>query len=290
MPRTKRTCIGKVCFNALMLNLLVTVSSAPELAFRMVTTSFIVIAVALAVGRFGPLIGGAIAGLPIVLGPGFYFLIAKAPASFVSEAATYSVLSLCATQAFTLAYIATAANRSPIVAITVATASWFICVAVLRLLPPDPWLGVFLFILITALARKGAARFHRKTVRIKRTESLTLLLLRGGLAGVLVAIVTAAAHRLGPDWSGLLMAYPIGYTVIAVTIHRQFGSNILIATLTSTLLGTGSLAAFCASLALALRILPPYLAFTGALVISFAVTTGLVIFNHSKLTRSASSR
>lgn len=273
-----------------MLNLLATVSPAPELAFRMVTTSFIVIAVALAVGRFGPLIGGAIAGLPIVLGPGFYFLLAKAPANFVSEAATYSVLSLCATQVFTLAYIATATNRSPLIAIAVATTSWFISVAVLRLLPPDPWLGVLLFILFTTSARKGAAYFHRETVRKKRTESLTLLLLRGGLAGILVAVVTAAANRLGPDWSGLLLAYPIGYTVIAVTIHRQFGNNILIATLTSTLLGTASLAAFCASLALALRISPPYVAFTAALAISFAVTTGLVIFNHSKLARSASSR
>lgn len=255
----------------------------------MVTTSFIVIAVALAVGRFGPLIGGAIAGLPIVLGPGFYFLLARAPTDFVSEAAAYSVLSLCATQIFTFAYIATAASRSPLVAIAVATCSWFISVSVLRFLPPDPWLGIALFILLTAAARKGAAHFQREAVKIKRSEGLALLLLRGGLAGVLVAVVTAAANHLGTDWSGLLLAYPIGYTVIAVTIHRQYGSSILIATLTSTLLGTASLAAFCASLSLALRILTPYAAFSAALAISFAVTTGLVIFNRSRHARHASS-
>ena len=272
----------------LMLNLLLTLSPAPELVFRMVTTSFIVIAVALAVGRFGPLIGGAIAGLPIVLGPGFYFLIARAPTNFVSEAAAYSVLSLCATQVFTFAYIATAANRSPLLAIAIATCSWFISVSVLRLLPPDPWLAIALFILFTAIARKGAAHFRRDAIKIKRSENLSLLLLRGGLAGILVAVVTASANHLGTDWSGLLLAYPVGYTVIAVTIHRQFGSNILIATLTSTLLGTGSLAAFCASLSLALRVLPPYTAFISALAISFAVTTGLVVFNRLKQARSAS--
>lgn len=245
----------------------------------MFTTGLVVIAVALAVGRFGPLVGGALAGLPIVLGPGFYFLLGRASAEFAAEAAAYSVLSLCATQVFTVTYIAAASRASPWLAVSAATLSWFASVNLLRFLPPDPWLGLGLFVVLTVLARRMAQRFQRAATKARRGESLALLLLRGGLAGMLVAGVTAAAGRLGTEWSGLLMAYPIGYTVISVTIHRQFGRDIAITTLTSTLLGTGSLAVFCASLALALRSMQPYSAFALALAASFAVTTALVRFN-----------
>ena len=43
-----------------------------ELGVRMGATAAVVVAVTFAVGRFGPLVGGALAGLPVVLGPGFY--------------------------------------------------------------------------------------------------------------------------------------------------------------------------------------------------------------------------
>ncbi|EJC60766.1 inner membrane protein YccA [Alcaligenes faecalis subsp. faecalis NCIB 8687] len=50
--------------------------------------SAIVFLVSWSVGVFGPLIGGALAGLPMVLGPGFYFLSQQFPADYVQQAAT----------------------------------------------------------------------------------------------------------------------------------------------------------------------------------------------------------
>lgn len=55
-----------------------------KLATRMIATALIVIVVALAVGRLGPLIGGTLAGLPIVLGPGLYFLIGRSSQEFIA--------------------------------------------------------------------------------------------------------------------------------------------------------------------------------------------------------------
>lgn len=265
-----------------MLDLLLTSTPAAELVFRMAATTLVVIIVAMAVGRFGPLVGGALAGLPIVLGPGFYFLLDRAPLEFNISAAAYSILSLCATQVFTLVYIAAASRLSALISILMATLSWFISIFVLRLLPPDPVAGAVLFVLITSMSRYGAKRFHRNATKVRRGESFALLLARAGLAGILVAVVTATASQLGSQWSGILLAYPVGYTVIAVTIQRQYGRNVVIATLTSTLLGTGSLAAFCFSLALTLRVLPGHGAFAAALLTSLTVTTALVYLNHRR--------
>ena len=270
-----------------MLDTLLAATPVTELLFRMFTTGLVVILVALAVGWFGPLIGGALAGLPIVLGPGFFFLLGRASTEFASEAAAYAVYSLSATQIFTLAYLASASRTGAAGSIAAATLAWFAGVGLLRMLPPSPWLGFALFIACTWLARTIAHHFHRPAVKARRGESLALLMLRGGLAGLLVACVTAAASRLGTEWSGLFMAYPIGYTVIAVTIHRQFGRDIVISTLTSTLLGTASLAVFCTCLSLALRDLSAYVAFMLALTASLGFTTGLVVFNHFRAARQS---
>ncbi len=270
-----------------MLETLLAATPVPELLFRMISTGLVVILVALAVGWFGPLIGGALAGLPIVLGPGFFFLLGRASTTFASEAAAYAVFSLCATQIFTLAYIATASRASALRSVLAATLAWFACIGVMRMLPPMPVMGFLLFVACTGLARRLARRFQRPALKVRQGESLTLLLLRGALAGLLVASVTAAASQLGTEWSGLFMAYPIGYTVIAVTIQRQFGRDIVISTLTSTLLGTASLAVFCTSLSLALRGLPAYGAFTLALTASLGFTSALVMFNRSRASRPA---
>lgn len=251
--------------------------SAGQLLIRMAATAFVVIGVAMAVARFGPLIGGALAGLPIVLGPGFYFLIAQAGPQFVAEAAAYSVLSLCATQLFLLAYIALAQRARPSLALLAAVGAWLAGAALFRFLPPQPLIGMGLFIVLTIAVRRLGAAFVGRTTRPARRENLTLLLLRGLLAGVLVALVTAGAGRLGAAGSGLLLAFPIGYAVLSVTIHEQFGAAAAAATLYSAILGTLSLAGFCATLAFAAPNLAPLWAFGAALAVSLLITFSLVM-------------
>src|SRR5690606_27927753 len=87
--------------------------SVGALFIRMFATAIVVMSVTWSVGKFGPVIGGALAGLPIVLGPGLYFLVQQSPPAFVSETAAYALVSLCATQLFLLAYIATANRHRP---------------------------------------------------------------------------------------------------------------------------------------------------------------------------------
>lgn len=252
-------------------------TSAAELAARMAATALVVILVASAVRRFGPVVGGALAGLPIVLGPGFYFLLERASPAFVAEAATYSVLALCATQAFLLAYVIAATRASPMVSLCAAAAGWAAIVLSLRLLPSDPLLGTVVYIVLTLCARWLSARVVTDATNSDRREGLGLLLLRGCLAGLLVAIVTAGANSFGPEWSGLLLGFPIGFTVISVTIHEQLGRASAIATLHSALLGTASLTGFCAALALAAPNLSPDVAFVTALATSCIITLGLLL-------------
>lgn len=259
-----------------MLSLVMDVSIG-QLVARMASTAFVVIGVAIAVGRLGPLVGGSLAGLPIVLGPGFFFLVMQTEPEFVSNTAVYSLLSLCATQIFLLAYITVAGRGGPLISLLAALAAWGVAAAFFRLLPSQPLVGIALFAVVTVAARKLGAAFVQSAARPARADNLGLLILRGILAGLLVAVVTAAASQLGAAGSGLLLAFPIGYTVLAITIHEQFGPKTTMTTLHSAILGTMSLAGFCATLAIAIPAVSAGRAFILALAVSLLTTVALIL-------------
>jgi hypothetical protein len=259
-----------------MLAALISNISPEILGARVFTTALVVVAVSWAVGAFGPLIGGTLAGLPIILGPGFYFLATQAPAPFVSQAASYALLSLCATQFFLLAYIATAWRGIPLASLGCAIATWLLAALILQFLPAHPVMGMALFVLTTGACLRLSIRFISPVPAMTDKPGWGLLITRGLLAGALVAAVTTLSYWLGSSGSGLLLAFPIGYTMVAVTVHQKYGTASAVATLRSALLGTVGVAGFCTALALAIPHGSAITAFAIALATSALITFGLV--------------
>lgn len=254
-----------------------------ELAIRVVATAAIVIGVTLAAEHLGPKIGGALAGLPIVIGPAFFFLVQDQSLEFSAEAAAAALTSLAATQAFLLGYVAVAERSRA--AVFAAVLAWTLGAWLLSFLPASPWLGLAVFSASMVAARRIGARFLRPHGVIKARGTFLLLLLRGIAAGLLVAVATLAADRLGPVWAGYLIAYPIGLTVISATLHQRLGAAITIATLRTVMLGVSSLAAFAFVLSLALAPLGPLPAFAAALAASLLVTVLLVLVSARQVHR-----
>ena len=252
------------------------------LLIRMVCTGMVVIGVSWSVGAFGPIVGGALAGLPMVMGPAFFFLVQQAPVTFVSLTATYTLISLTATQAFVLAYLLASRTHRPLASLALAFCAWAVVAVVCRMLPPLLWLGSVLFVLATALAIRVSRPLVEPTARTGGKAGWPTLLLRGALAGVMVASITTASGWLGASSAGILLAFPIGYTVIATTIHEKYGSASVIATLHAALLGGCSLAVFCFSLAMLVLHFPPMIALLLATGASMATTTALVLRSRFK--------
>ena len=246
---------------------------AAQLVTRVVATGLIVVGIALAVERLGPRVGGALAGLPIVIGPGFFFLMREHGSAFVAEAATTSLLSLCASEAFLLAYCVTARWHRPALALGAATLAWLLAALLLSWVPPVPLLALTLFALSAAASRRIGRRFVRPTKESKVPGSHLLLLVRGLAAGLLVAAATLAASRLGAGWSGFLLTYPIGLSVVSITVHQRSGADAAIATLHAVMLGVASLAAFSLIMAVTIGPFGPTAAFAAALAASVAVTS-----------------
>lgn len=248
-----------------------------ELLVRMMATAFIVIVVATAVGKLGPIFGGLVAGLPIGFGPGFYFLLDDASSDFLVQAATFSLLALSATQIFLGTYIATARQDFPIASLSVAALLWVMAIAMLSQFTFTTVSAAALFVGVTLVTYRIGLGFKLPKTPVKRKEGVWVLVSRACVAGFLVAVVTLLAPKLGAELSGILLAFPIGYAFISITVHRQYGKANVIDVLHSALLGTIGLASFCAAFALYLQSLSEIDAFLIGLTASLAVTSLLIL-------------
>ena len=241
-------------------------------AIRMAGTAFVVIAISWIAVRLGPSIGGVVVGLPIVLAPGLGFMLLDQPPGFVADAAAGALFSLSATQVFLLAFVALSGTTGPFLSVAGGSLAWLILALPLSLVPHPPLLGAVLFMAVTLAARRIGRRWVSGQDAKAATSNWVLLVLRGLLAGLLVGGVTLGASALGAGFSGALMAFPIGFTVIAISLHLDHGGTFAGQTAYAGLTGLGSLATFCLCLALLLQHLPAGLAFLLALAASVLAT------------------
>lgn len=248
-----------------------------ELLIRMVATAAIVVTVSTAVGRLGPVIGGLVAGLPIGLGPGFFFLIGTGSIEFMQQTAVHSLLALSATQIFLTGYMATARRAPPLVALALAVGIWWTAILALQAVPATATIGALSFIFVTILARVAGRRLLVPDTGNERQEGFLMLLARAFAGGFLVAAITVFSTTLGAGWSGILLAFPIGYALISLTIHERYGVPTVIGVVYSALFGTISLATFCVAFIYSLHVLAPLPAIALSTFASFGATGGMMI-------------
>lgn len=243
-----------------------------EFAIRMAGTACVVIAISWIAVRLGPAIGGVVVGLPIVLAPGLGFMLLDQSPGFVADAAAGALYSLSATQAFLLAFVLLSGTTGPFLSVAGGALAWLVLALPLGLVPHPPMAGAVLFAAVTLAARLIGRRWVSGHEAKASGTNWGLLILRGLLAGLLVGCVTLGASVLGAGFSGAIMAFPIGFTVIAISLHLDHGGTFAGQTAYAGLTGLTSLATFCLCLALLLRYLPAGPAFALALAASVLAT------------------
>jgi hypothetical protein len=250
-------------------------AAVTQLLVKLLLAPSFVVGASLTARRFGPRIGGLVAGLPVVAGP---ILLAYALAHgsrFAAGAAAGTLLGLVSLIAFVVVYGRLAGRlfwgASMIggwIAFALATAI-FSAVSIPA--------GAALALALTALAA-GLAALPRPRPLPARGDLLPTwdLPLRAGCAMALVLTLTAIAGWLGPQLSGLLAPFPIIATVLAAFTHAQRGSDETLRLLRGMVSGFGAFALFCFTLAVSLRGLGTAAGFL--LATAVALTTQALVF------------
>lgn len=192
--------------------------------------------------RWGPGVIGWLVGLPIVGGPIILFLALEQGAGFAARAAQGTLVGLVALSAYALVYAHTSQRTwwAPSLA-----GGWMAYFAVAALLPMLP----------TNLAFSAVAGFGALALTVRAFPRITIrdtpiiapageILLRMAAATILLLSITAAANRLGPQWSGIFTPFPVFASVLPAFTHRGAGGQAAAKQLRGILLGLYSFALF----------------------------------------------
>jgi hypothetical protein len=202
--------------------------------------------------RFGPWIGGLIAGLPVVAGPILLAYALEHGRVFAQHAAAGTLLGLLSLTTFVVVYGRLASRANWLVCMLCGWVAFAIATLVLDgvTVPPGVALGIAcagFAVGLRLLPDAGAAD------RLIGSPPAWDLPVRCGCALILVLALTTASGWLGPQLSGLLAPFPVITTVMATFTHAQRGAAETVRLLRGMLSGFIAFALFCFTLTIALR-------------------------------------
>jgi hypothetical protein len=172
--------------------------------------------------RWGPVVSGAIAGLPLTSGPVSVFLALEQGKSFAAHAAIGTLTGLIGVAAFCLTY-ARMASRKNWIASALAGTLAFLVVALLLLFARLGLIATFVtVVLLLAIVFGAMPKATNVLTNATRAHPKWDLPLRMAIATSLVFLLTAVAAKLGPQVTGLVSPFPVFGGVLAIFAHRHF--------------------------------------------------------------------
>jgi len=190
--------------------------------FKLTLTPLLIASASLAQRRWGGVVAGLMAGLPLTSAPVSVFLALEHGGAFAAHAAIATLLGTVAMSLFCAAYVHAARRwRWPVAALlaSAASAAGFLAMATL-----PQTLGVAVSVAFPCLFGLiwiiGPAPAEQPSPPVASWD----LPARMGVAALAVWLITAASSRIGPTWSGLLSTLPIFGFVMGVFSHRHGGA------------------------------------------------------------------
>ncbi len=218
---------------------------------KLVLTPLLIAVATLTARRYGPAVGGWLAGLPLVSGPVSVFLALEQGPDFAGVAARTGLLGLTAVAGFCVAYVFAARKVGWLIATLFGLGAYALCALSVAHLIVGPVTAFFLAFAAILAARviTGQPGSDSPHPTARRWD----LPFRMASAAAMVLAITGSALLLGARWSGLLSLFPIFASVMAVFSHRENGPAAAHHLLSGVIVGSLSSASFLLSVGLMIR-------------------------------------
>jgi hypothetical protein len=209
---------------------------------KLLLAPVLILVATLAGRRWGPAVGGWLAGLPLTSGPVSLILALEQGPSFAARAALGTLFGLVSLAAFCWAYGAAARWAAWGGCLAAALAAFALSTLALRdvTLP----LGLAFAVVCGILAGIGAVMAGGAPARPAPRLLAGDLTARMAIAALLVLVLTGLADRLGPALAGSLSPIPVFGAVLAVFAHRDQGAPAAVQLLRGMVLGSFGFATF----------------------------------------------
>jgi hypothetical protein len=209
---------------------------------KLLLAPILILLATLAGRRWGPAVGGWLAGLPLTSGPVSLILALERGPDFAARAALGTLFGLVSLAAFCWTYGAAARWTAWAGCLAAALAAFAASTLALRdaTLP----LGLAFAVVCATLAVIGKVMAGSTPVRPAPRLLAGDLAIRMAIAAALVLVLTGVADRLGPALAGSLSPIPVFGALLAVFTHRDQGAPAAVQLLRGMVLGSFGFATF----------------------------------------------
>jgi hypothetical protein len=209
---------------------------------KLLLAPVLILLATLAGRRWGPAVGGWLAGLPLTSAPASFILALEQGPPFAARAALGTLFGLVSLALFSLAYGLAARRAGWAGCLGAALAAFGVSTVAFGGLTVPP--GLAYALVCAVLAGVGAMMAGSRPPRPPRRLWPGDLAIRMALAALLVLTLTSVAAALGPALAGSLSPLPVFGALLAVFAHRDQGAAAAVQLLRGMVLGSFGFATF----------------------------------------------
>lgn len=228
----------------------------------------------LAARRWGLLIGGAIAGFPVVFGPIILFIALEQGNGFAAQSALRGLFAILPFAGFTFAMSWGCLRYPTWVAVLLGWAAYLAGSWLGMSFEPKLPVAIVCAVIgiiggraILPVGNKASLKVAASRWDIPMRMASTLALLLG---------VTAAAKPMGPEWSGAMAAFPVASSVLGIFARGSDGPHGPARLYRGVLLGSCAFGSFSAALHLALPVWGLAWGYLAAVLCAICVQIGVL--------------
>lgn len=227
------------------------------LLLKAIVSIAIVVGLSIAAERSGPRLAGLLIGLPLGAGMVVIFTGYEQGADFAAASAIHMVPGFATTVVFIYIYGLIAARQNigglrgvvmPSLAANAGygIAAWGLSQFQMPLMYSIPFLIVSIIIGFRIMSS-----LPDKPITARVTFGWKVLAFRAGMATTVIVIITSIAGQIGPQWTGILTAYPITLFPLILVLHITYAGAEVAAVLKHVPFALGSVTSFCIAIVFA---------------------------------------
>lgn len=175
--------------------------------------------------KYGPRVGGILAGLPSTTAVGLFFIgFVQSPLE-ASIAATVMPASVAGSLIFVVAYVVLCPRFGYKLSLLISSVVWLaISLPLAYYNFDDIYIATLLFVFVWIATVLYFNKIDRKTSMPKKVSyTLMQVLTRAAFAGSVIALAVLVSSVLGPLWGGALAAFPAMFLTTFVILCRRYG-------------------------------------------------------------------
>lgn len=241
---------------------------------KLVLAPLLIGAATLVVRRWGYLLGGLFTGLPLTSGPVALFLALERGPAFAMKSSQGMLLGTITLVVFCMVFARTAKGLGWLTPTVAALGAYALTAWGLSFVSLDLVILALIVLLILWIALKalGPPASAGSIIAAPRWD----LPFRMTIATATVLVITGGAEFLGPQWSGILAAFPAFTCIMAIFAQKQSGPPAARGLLRGNIIGYFSAVPFYVTVGLTVEHASIFLSFLAATVVCLAVN-GLIL-------------